>query len=416
MSPEARPATDADLELALLGRRWLFCRGDGSVIAREIRFLRGGEIAPRLHPNEHAWRVHHGALEFTNPQGAVSCRFDAVNADARGVMTLEGAFRWKAGVLHVLKEARCLLGRGPRNSDPRVALLVRTHKVNEKLFDLLDLLSQSRRHDLFVTADETQGPLDVGGYAKLPHTVDSCRQFGLSTRHANILWHCGDYPLYFAAAAAPGYDYYAMIEYDVDLVRKSPLFLEGLYARLHDSGAEFIAEGASSAYSGWCWEAAARRTFPVVYTSGIFAFVIASKRALDHLLEARRREASTGVTDDEIIHCEAFCVSALKAGGYQCAAINSLIENALHGASYHPGVPDKLDGDHLLNHYRIEQPTVEIVHPVYDLQDFLERQYEKARQNGLLGEFQEKLLSLKPTRERDAHLVASFRERARDAP
>jgi hypothetical protein len=418
MSPESatdrdpQPATDADLELALMGRRWQFCRGNGSVIARSIRLLRGGGIAPRLHSNEHAWRVHQGVLEFTNPQGAVSCRFDTVIRDARGVMTLQGAFRWASGVQHVLKELGTFIRRGPPNSSPRVALLVRTHRVNEKLFDLLDLLNQSRRYDLFVTADETRGPLDVGGYTKLPHTVDTCRQFGLSTQHLNILWHCGDYPLYFAAAEAPGYDYYAMIEYDVDLVRKSPLFLEGLIARLPDSGAEFIAEGSNPAWSGWCWAEAARRTFPRVYTSGIFAFVIASRDALLHLLEARRQEALTGVVDNDIIHCEAFCVSSLMASGYPCASINSIIDNAVHGSSYHPGIPDNLDGEFLLNHYRLEQPTVEIVHPVYDLRDYLPKQYQKALQNNQLGRFLEILTKIDQTREQDARWVAEFRQRA----
>lgn len=368
----ATSAAATDLQLALIGRAWQFCRGDGTVIAPRIRLRRGGEIEPPQHANEHAWRIHQGALEFVNPRGAVSCRFDDVNV-ADNTMTLQGPFVWKAGVTHVLKEVRSCVRGGPPNDSPRVALLVRTHLVNDKLLDLLDVLNQSRRYDLFVIADETRGPLEPGGYQKISHSTDSCRQFGLSAEHPNILWHCGDYPLYFAAAELIGYDYYGMIEYDVDLVRRSPLFLEGLIARLHESGADFVSEDASPAPASWCWIEAARPVFPVVYSSGIFALVFASARALEFLLQARRREALAGVTDHHIVHCEAFCVSALMSAGYPCATLNSLLDAVVHHSSFHTRSPDNLESDYLLRRYRIEDPRIEIVHPVYDLASYLER-------------------------------------------
>jgi hypothetical protein len=408
-APDAR---DSQLELAVLGRGWQFGRGDGSVISQQIRLVRGGEITPRLNRNEHAWRVHAGALEFTNPEGAVTCRFDTVSVAERGAMTLQGQFRLKSGVTHVLREVRSFIRRGAQNADPRVALLVRTHLVNDKLFDLLDVLNESRRYDLFVTADETRGALDVRGYTKLSHTADSCGVYGLCTNHPNILWHCGDYPLYFAAAEIPGYDYYAMIEYDVDLVRKSPLFVEGLISRLHDYGADFVAESAHLAYPAWGWGNAARRMFPIAYSSGIFAFVIVSKRAVDHLFEVRRGEALAGAANDDIVHCEAFCVSALKNAGYACVPINSVIEGAVDSSSFHSTTLDHLDADFLLNHYHIDNPRVEIVHPVYDLQDFLERQCWKSQRNELFDKFLAKLAQIGATRARDAELIARFRQLA----
>ena len=405
-------AGDAELEIAVLGRVWRFGRGDGSVITPHLRLLRGGELRPRQHRNEHAWRIHQGALEFITPEGHVTCRFDTVGTAERGAMALQGSFRLISGVTHTLREIGSLVGRGQLNANPRVALLVRTHLVNGKLFDLLDLLNQSRRYDLFVTADETRGPLDVSGYKKLSHTVDSCRIHGLSTAHQAILWHCGDYPLYLAAAAISDYDYYVMIEYDVDLVRKSPLFLEGLIARLPDSGADFVAEGVHPAHPDWSWASTAGHRFPAVYSSGIFAFVMVSKRALEYLLELRRVEARSGVTENDIVHCEAFCVSALMQGGYTCTAINSLLDGAVDTATFHATYIDNIDGDFLLNQYRIDNPRVEIVHPVYDLKDYLERLYHKSVHSHQLEGYLAKLESIDTTRQGDADLVARFQQLA----
>ena len=405
-------ASEADFELAVLGRAWQFGRGDGSVIARHIRLRRGGDITPRQYRNEHAWRIHDGALEFANPEGVVTCRFDTVGRDERGGMVLQGQYRLKAGVTHILREVSSFIQQGPPNIRPRVALLVRTHLVNEKLFDLLDLLNQSRRYDLFVSADETHGPLDVRGYKKLSHTAASCRDYGLSTNHPGILWHCGDYPLYFAAAEIPDYDYYAMIEYDVDLVRKSPLFMEGLISRLHDAGADFVAEGAHPAHPSWCWATAAARLFPAAYSSGIFALVIVSKRALGYLLEIRRQEARMEPAGQDIVHCEAFCVSALMQGGYACVSINALLESAVDPGSFHSSSPDNLEGDFLLHHYRIDNPRVEIVHPVYHLEDYLQKQYEKSLQQGRLERFLAQLQQVDQALRPSAELVARYREMA----
>jgi hypothetical protein len=282
-------------ELELVSRLWQFGRGNGTVICPQMRLIRGGEISPRQHHNESSWRVHDNALEFLNSKGAVTCRFDDLSIGEQGTMTLKGRFKLIPGVVHVLQEVRLLTRSGPANNDPRVALLVRTHLVNEKLFDLLDLLNQSRRYDLFVSADETSGTLDLGGFAKLPHTTRSCVEHGLCSDHEQILWHCGDYPLYFAAAEKPDYDYYAMIEYDVDLVRRSPLFIEGLISRLED--ADFVVAGGYHAHADWPWAKSAAKRFSVVYSTGLFAFLIVSRRALEYLLEARRSEARNGAAE-----------------------------------------------------------------------------------------------------------------------
>ncbi len=406
-------ASDGRLELAVIGRVWRFGRGDGSLIASGLRFRRGGEVSGHSQRNESAWRVHDGKLEFLSDKGAITCRFESIGFDARGLMTLQGEFRGKAGITHVLQETRRISQLGQRNVDPKVALLVRTHLVNEKLFDLLDVLNQSRRYDLFVLADETRGPLETRGYAKLTHSVDMVSRYGLSHRHPNVLWHCGDYPLYFAAAEIPGYDYYGMIEYDVDLVRRSPLFLEGLISRLcGDRGSvDFVSAGTGRAEAQWGWTEAASRIFPVVYTTGLFAFLIVSQRAIDCLIAARRKEARSGAAGADIVHCEAFCVSALMEAGLACAPINSLVEHAVNYATFHPGSLELPDGEFLLNDYRIDDPRVEMVHPVYDLSGYLERHYRRALRNNdfsvLLKRLSQGAPSSRPT---ETNLFARYKE------
>ncbi len=71
-----------------------------------------------------------------------------------------------------------------------VAVILRTHLLNEKFYDLLEILSQSERYDLFVAVDETFGPLGVSGHGKLSHSVSSAGAFGLRANHPRFLWHC----------------------------------------------------------------------------------------------------------------------------------------------------------------------------------------------------------------------------------
>jgi hypothetical protein len=76
-----------------------------------------------------------------------------------------------------------------------VAVILRMHLLNEKFYDLLEILSQSERYNLFVAVDEAVGPLDVPGHGKLSHSVSSAGTFGLCANHPRVLWHCCDYVL-----------------------------------------------------------------------------------------------------------------------------------------------------------------------------------------------------------------------------
>jgi len=255
-------------------------------------------------------------------------------------------------------------------------VLVRTHVSNEKLFHLLGVLSQSRRYDLFVVADETNGPVDVGSYQKLSHSVASCAAFGLPSEHHRILWQCGDYPFYFAAAEIPDYDYYLMIEFDVDLVGQSPAFIETLISRFghHD----LISEHFRLPEPGWPWLPAASAVYETVYTAGLFAVLALSGRAVEFLLQVRRAEAKRGSKAGQIIHCEAHCGSALAAGGFSCVSINQLIPGATDRRCFHDPDFDLETSHYLLGQYRLAVPNVAVVHPVYDLAEFLKKNWQKS--------------------------------------
>lgn len=398
--PRGKPPSPAGLEeiseLIVMDRAWRFGRGDGSTIAYDVRFKRFGHVIGHDNDNEFGWIFQDGRFEFQTEDGATTCRFDRVYRTTDGRLVMEGRLAGST-IVHVLEEMRMIARLGAPNAAPRVAMLVRTHLVNDKLFDLLDMLNQSRRFDLFVCADETGETLDCGGYTKLSHTVDQCRDFDLSTDHARILWLCGDYPLYFARSQIPDYDYYIMIEYDVDLVRRSPLFLEGLISRLQPPNGpayDFITAALGPANPDWGWHRNASRSFSKVYETGIFAFVAASGRALDHLYAKRKEEAAAVTRGDDLIHCEAFCGSALMAAGYHCASINMLVEGAIRTESFHPPVLDFETTQYLLDHYRTADPRVEMVHPVFDIDAYLEREYAKSLHRDDVDAFAARLVDL----------------------
>jgi hypothetical protein len=298
----------------------------------------------------------------------------------------------------------------PLLAKPRVAVLVRTHVVNEKLFDLLGVLSQSRVYDLFVVADETNGTLDVGEYRKLAHSVASCAAFGLPADHERILWQCGDYPFYFAAAAIPDYDYYLMIEFDVDLVGQTPAFVENLIARFghHD----LISEHFRRPEPDWPWLPAARLVYETVYTAGLFAVLALSRRAVEFLLQARRAEAMRGSKGLEIIHCEAHCGSALAAGGFSCVSINQLIPGATDRRCFHDPDFDLETSFYLLGHYRVAVANVALVHPVYDLAEYLKKAWQKSLYTGDLQAFVAEMQQIGPAVPGSERLLSAYRKAA----
>jgi hypothetical protein len=108
--------------------------------------------------------------------------------------------------------------------------------------------------------------------------------------------------------------------------------------------------------------------------------------------------------------CEAFCASALVEGGYACASINDLIDGAVDFGTFHPPMPTLEISQYLLNQYTIADPKIEIVHPVYDLQSYLAKQFEKRKTLDELPRFLEELDGITTTEIWQSELIAEYRE------
>jgi hypothetical protein len=341
--------------------------------------------------NERSWRVSGGRLELLAESGVVTTRFNDARRQADGRLRLRGAFLGAEDIMHELAELAA-----PRPAPPvrwpRVAMLVRTHAFTRKVADLMAVLSASGLWDLYVLAEESAGPIDTAGYPKVPHSLQICRDLGLDDSGPRTLWHCGDYALYCATAALPGYDVYAMLEYDVHFTRGNPAFLEALIARLGFGGEapiDLLTTHLSPAQPDWCWRAVAQQRYAEVLAC-FFPFLLVSARAADALLEGRLAAGAA-------IHCEAYAASELQArGGFRLASVLDLLPGCIDLASFRPAF-EHLDEPWFLLGDELAVPLhIEMVHPVHEATEYLARNLELARRRCSLAAFAARLRAGRP--------------------
>jgi hypothetical protein len=371
----------------VVGRSWRFSRGDGTVLAAHMRLAPDGRIVGHANPNEHGWRLAAGVVELLDAQGAPTTRLDTMRRDETGALLLQGRFLGASAALHVLAELPTRLtaaGLAP----PRVAVMVRTHIITEKLHSLLRRLGGGIGYDLFVCADETRARIEIPGAPVLGHSEAMCGELGLMAALPGhrLLWYFGDYSLYCAYSMIPDYDYYVMIEYDLEFVRGNTLFLEGLLARLGGPGPgayDFLGTQFARRAPEWQWHAPSAAVFPEVYGI-LFPLTVLSRRALAYLFDWRQREAAAGAAAP--VYCEAFLPSALVAdGGFRCDDVNAVLPGAWDFASFRSGAAM------LMGNLPALPPAVEIVHPVFSEQEYLRAALEQARRDGGLQAFLSKL-------------------------
>jgi len=257
--------------------------------------------------------------------------------------------------------------------------------------------------DLYVLGDETSGNLDVVGVPLVSHSIALCSSLGLNvspSNHPNVLWLCGDYPIYCAVNALPNYDHYIMLEFDVHFVRRNPLFLEGVINRLSGDRQvklDFVSAIVVPASIDYSPAIPASRFYKEIYYSGIFSLVCLSKRAVNYLFKSRLDEGMNIGEDGLLIHCEVFAITALmNAGTFKCMGLNTLIPGCL-GKTYHPGRPDFFEPNYLLGLPVDEDPRIEIVHPVLDARDYLQRLWRYHRDLGEIDVFVRHLTELPQT-------------------
>ncbi len=269
-------------------------------------------------------------------------------------------------------------------------MLVRAHFVSDKLVDLLRMLKQGVGYDLRVCADETQGPLDLPGEVVLGHSTEMCSDLGLlgSLPNSPLLWYFGDYSFYCAYHAIPDYDYYVMIEYDVEFVRGNVYALESLISRLSLPGVppyDLVATHYGPRDQDWGWGETCKGRFNDFYGL-FFPLVVLSKRAVQYLYDWRRYEAANPLESGRYVFCEAFVPTALMAaGGYHCADLNSLLPGSWDPSSFRIRPPMLLGGLPALSR------GIELVHPVYSEREYLDSELGDARHNDRVAEFMERL-------------------------
>ncbi len=210
----------------------------------------------------------------------------------------------------------------------RNLVVFRTHFLDQRLLDFIGSITAAPDYEVVVAVDETGGTIDTHGLPKLSMTAAAFDALGLYTAIGDLLWRCGDYPLYLARRAYPDAAHYWLIEYDVAINRPDPagFFREFDAVHAHD----FLSTHFRERESWWEWGDQMQGEYTVVWRS-YFPLVRLSGRAIDFLLE-QRVLASTrimaiappfrpGWPNDE-----AFVACKLHYNGFECADFATLAD------------------------------------------------------------------------------------------
>lgn len=384
----------SQVHIYLLSHEWRLKRGDGSVVASQIRFGHGGRIWGHTHSNEAAWRVRDGVLEFVNKAGEATTRFGSLARLPDGRIGLIGKFLPDPSGMaaHILESVRNLL---PWRKDARAAVLVRTHIANEKLFDLLDSLQNGFGYHVYIAADTTRREFPIEDPHVLGHSEEMCRELGLSLNHFRkdfgALWTFGDYALYCSYEQKPDYDFYLMLEYDVHLTRKNPLFIEGLLNRLlslpEEDRIDYVSPEFRPEIHFPDWMGVPPRDFRHYFS--LVNFFVISKRALVHLYKMRKQWANGAPPELEQWFVESFVPSVLAAeDAFKCRQLNSIFPGsyALGKSYFGSNLP------FLLGSNFEPDPRIEIVHPVLAAPEYLQAHLNRAVRTNTVKSFLDTIL------------------------
>ena len=269
----------------------------------------------------------------------------------------------------------------PTPDGNRVAVLLRTHLDNNKVRDSIAALAGGSHYDFHILAHEEPGRfLDFGEHSKISHSLQTFRDLGFEVDGPRFLTHCADLLFAFAQHRLPGYAHYVIVEYDVFIQQPRSRFFDRAAEQLAlaEEPPDFLAAWLSErADPDWMWTAATSRVYGEACQS-FFPLVALSAAAISAVFEERlkerdqtraagRRLRGDGRPEDWMF-CEAFTPAALKArGGFRLADWNSLMPGAYAGGSFGVGPP------RLLAAQRRKTLPVELIHPVLDDREFLEK-------------------------------------------
>lgn len=388
---------NADL---LMGKRFSFGAQGYSPWSDKVVLGDDGNITGYRHPNEATWDITNSNLVFRNTEGEITTQFDMVVID-QGFLSFQGRKMPNGEPKLFLIEFRATitLPAAVAIEQPMVAttgcdlaVLIRTHKCDSKFYDLRKKLELEKSgYDIYPIVDETHGRPPISGNEVIWHSIQDCRDLGLSQDHQLLFVTCGDFPYYFALREIPNYKHYLMIEDDVDLMAGTGRYISEIAALLKARphldfvGLLFHELGPTSGWFKACAKAFPQRAQRGAY----FPFSIVSKQAAAYLFSQRLLEAIRKTPSQDIVHCEAFVATALTAAGFNCMDLNEMrpfsyafSSMAMQIGATSVGRPMGYDMT-----IEIDEP-VELVHPIYTVEEYLSRAYRKfilADSNNLEG-------------------------------
>jgi hypothetical protein len=375
---------DLNLFELFAGRRYIFSIIDEPHVAVFLTLRDDGWIGEYKHPNEVTWAIDAGALVICDAMGRPSNIFDKAEMTETG-WVLYGKFLLGPDPTthyHKLTE----VGHAPRsvakvvkeaplhpNAEHAVAVLVRTHRIDEKFNSLWDKLNRGRRNfDVYPIVDETGGRLsDVPGLP-IRHSAQASRELGLTQPRGDLLYFCGDIPYYFALRELPEYSHYLMIEYDIELTADDASFIARLCDRLAEpawSGTDFVGLRHSVGRDA-PWYEACRKQLPDRYCFFCyFPFSILSRRAAAYLFTQRQLEAARQTPAEEVVHCETFIPSFAAAGGFRCHDLSDLMPGCYRFDLMAMQLGKTAMGKPMGFHLSVE-PGIGMIHPVYSHSEY----------------------------------------------
>ena len=246
------------------------------------------------------------------------------------------------------------------------AVLVRSHIANLKTAHLLHDLQGGRNYDLYVAANETDGPRSFPPFETLGHTLGDFERLGFDMVDPRSILTYSDVLFSIIRERIPQYRHYLLLEFDVHFLRPAFLWMEAFVDRLHageEAPPDLVATDIRPVGPDWPWYASCHRSYPNVHAA-FFPFVCLSDRAISHLLDGRRRAAAERTGDQEPIFCEAFVPSALLADPtFRVTDLKTLLPGAYDQGSFNVTMPEPL------REGRFRSQPVAMVHPVKDLSE-----------------------------------------------
>ncbi len=270
-------------------------------------------------------------------------------------------------------------------------VIVRTHKSDRESIAAYDRYAGIPSIDVVFCFDERGAPATPGDRHKVGFDNRTLAALGLF-RHKACGWLCGDYAYYITRAAFPDYDLYWLIEPDV-LIHAADL--NGVFAALNGSEADFLAPRFGPRGPNWAWYRRMLSAYEKIYGC-IFPITRLSARAIDHLHAARRAalRSCPPILPADWPNDEVFVATELQNNGFVCRELGHLVPGAYTYRTLRTGVP--WDRDTL----EAQPPDGLIYHPVRHFSSWFEElsgwaaNYGVLRRDGSKAHFRPDLLRL----------------------